>query len=58
MGIWLGLERRVVGREVQAGGTTYMGVDPEGPRNGKYKKITWQVCMWLKQEEGGTGDGT
>ena len=35
-----------------------MGVDPEGSRNGKYKKITWQVCMWLKQEEWGMGDGT
>ena len=58
MGIWLGLERWVVGREVQAGGTTYMGVEPEVSRNGKYKKIMWQVCMWSEQEEWGMGDGT
>ena len=46
------------GREVQAGGTTYMGVEPEVSRNGKYKKIMWQVCMWSEQEEWGMGDGT
>ena len=35
-----------------------MGVEPEVSRNGKYKKIMWQVCMWSEQEEWGMGDGT